>query len=57
MKGTTKPKIHVVIKDVTKVTDHKGKKYKYILVTKPHVLITNPLRIENGDIEWAMIKL
>lgn len=29
MKGTTKPKIHVVIKDVTKVTDHKGKKYQH----------------------------
>ncbi len=57
MKGTTKPKIHVVIKDVTKVTDYKGKKYKYTLVTNPLVLITVPLCIENGDIEWAMIKL
>ena len=33
MKGATKPKIHVVIKDVAKVTDHNGRKYKYILVT------------------------
>ena len=57
MKGTTKPKIHVVIKDVTKVTDYKGKKYKFTLVTKPLVLITDPSHIENGDIEWAMIKL
>ena len=57
MKGTTKPKIHVVIKDVTKVTDHNNRKYKYTLVTKPLVLITIPLYIENGDIEWAMIKL
>ena len=30
MKGTTKSKIHVAIKDVTKVTDHKGKKYNTI---------------------------
>ena len=35
MKGTTVPKIHVAIKDVTKVTDYKGKKYKYTLVKKP----------------------
>ena len=57
MKGTTKPKIHVVIKDVTKVTDHNDRKYKYTLVTKPLVLITTPLCIENGDIEWVMINL
>ena len=57
MKGTTKPKIHVVIKDVTKVTDYKGKKYKYTLVTNPLVLIPNDLCIENDDFVWAMIKL
>lgn len=57
MEGTTKPKIHVVIKDVTKVSDHNNRKYKYTLVTKPLVLITAPLCIANGDIEWAMIKL
>lgn len=48
MKGTTKPKIHVVIKDVTKVSDHNNRKYKYTLVTKPLVLITSPLCIADG---------
>ena len=57
MKGTTKPKIHVAIKDVTKVTDYKGKKYKYTLVTNPLVLMPNDLCIENDDFVWAMIKL
>lgn len=57
MKGTTKPKIHVVIKDVTKVTDYKGKKYKYTLVTNPLVLMPNDLCIENDDFVWVMIKL
>ena len=57
MKGATKPKIHVVIKDVTKVTDYKGKKYKYTLVTNPLVLMPNDLCIENDDFVWVMIKL
>lgn len=57
MKGATKPKIHVVIKDVTKVTDYKGKKYKFTLVTNPLVLMPNDLCIENDDFVWVMIKL
>ena len=57
MKGTTKPKIHVVIKNVTKITDYKGKKYKYTLVTNPLVLMPNDLCIENDDFVWVMIDL
>ena len=57
MKGTTKPKIHVVIKNVVKFINYKGKKCKYKLVKNPFVLISNINCANNNDLVWAMIDL